>query len=549
MFCNQCEEAMGNVGCNLFGFCGKDETTSNLQDLLIYSLKGLSFYEKKLRELNVFDYSNYDFLMDSLFSTITNVNFDSDRFYIFIEEALRRRDQKKEKFFELYKEKRGKALEESLPDCARFTANRDEYLKKANEIEVPTDKDKKSLSELLLYGLKGIAAYAHHASVLGYKNEKIYDFLIDALYFISVNSSVEELLNMVMKAGEVAVETMALLDEANTKTFGNPEISEVNLGVGNNPGILVSGHDLKDLKELLLQTQGTNVDVYTHSEMLPAHYYPYFKKFNNLIGNYGSSWWLQEREFEAFNGPILMTTNCLVPPRDSAKYLSRLFTTSVVGLKGAKHIEEKEGKKDFSEIIEMAKKCSPPTEIENGKIIGGFAHHQLLSLSDKIIDAVKKGMIKRFVVMAGCDGRKSKREYFSDLAKAFPQDTLILTAGCAKYRYIKLPLGSINGIPRVLDAGQCNDSYSLALVALKLKEILNLSDINDLPISYDIAWYEQKAVAVLLALLYLGVKRIRLGPTLPAFLSKNVLDILVDRFEIKTITTVEDDLPLILAGK
>jgi hydroxylamine reductase len=413
------------------------------------------------------------------------------------------------------------------------------------------NEDVRSLREFLIIGLKGIAAYAEHAAVLGFRKPEIDDFMLEALASTTKNLSVDEMVGLVMKAGEMAVTTMALLDEANTKTYGHPEITEVNIGVGTNPGILISGHDLKDMEELLKQTEGTGVDVYTHGEMLPANYYPAFKKYKHFVGNYGGSWWRQNPEFEAFNGPILLTTNCLVPLKKENTYLGRLYTTGVVGYEGATHIPDRPagGTKDFSAMIAQAKKCSPPTELEKGTIVGGFAHHQVMALADKVVDAVKSGAVKRFVVMAGCDGRQKSREYYTQVAEALPEDTIILTAGCAKYRYNKLNLGDIGGIPRVLDAGQCNDSYSLAVIALKLKEVFGLDDINKLPVSYDIAWYEQKAVAVLLALLFLGVKGIRLGPTLPGFLSPAVAKVVIEKFDLKPIGTVQDDIAAMMAGK
>ncbi len=427
----------------------------------------------------------------------------------------------------------------------------DEFHRKSTEVGVLSteNEDVRSLRWLLIIGLKGVAAYADHAAMLGFEDEKIYAFIMEALVSTTKDLSVDEMVAMVMKCGEYAVNTMALLDKANTSTYGNPEITKVNLGVRNNPGILISGHDLKDMEELLKQTEGTGVDVYTHGEMLPANYYPAFKKYKHFVGNYGNAWWQQNKEFESFNGPILMTTNCIIPMKDS--YKDRIFTTGMVGYPGVKHIPDREdGKaKDFSEIIELAKKCDPPTEIETGEIIGGFAHNQVLTLADKIVDAVKSGAIKRFIVMAGCDGRQKGRSYYTEVAEQLPKDTIILTAGCAKYRYIKLNLGNIGGIPRVLDAGQCNDCYSLVVIALKLKEVFELDDINNLPISFDIAWYEQKAVAVLLALLFLGMKGIRLGPTLPAFLSPNVVKVLVDNFDIKPIGTVQEDIDAMMAGK
>lgn len=552
MFCYQCQETAKNSGCPIKGICGKVESTSNLQDLLIFVLKGISFFEEKLKEMDEKSDENHLFIIKSLFSTVTNVNFDDDKLIELITEGLQRKEEVKKKFFNLYKKKNHKEFEGILPDCALWTGEPLEYEKKGKEVGILTteNEDVRSLRELLIIGIKGISAYADHAAILGMKKQEIGDFMVEALASTTKNLSVDEMVNLVMKAGKISVDTMALLDEANTKAYGNPEITEVNIGVRNNPGILISGHDLKDMDELLKQTEGTGVDVYTHGEMLPANYYPAFKKYKHFVGNYGSAWYNQNSEFESFNGPILMTTNCLVPPKKDCKYFDRLYTTGLVGFKGVKHIpDRKEGsEKDFSEIIEQAKKCPPPEEIEKGTIVGGFAHSQVIALADKVVEAVKSGAIKRFVVMGGCDGRHQSRNYYTELAKKLPQDTVILTAGCAKYRYNKLPLGNIDGIPRILDAGQCNDSYSLAVIALKLKEVFGVKDINDLPISYDIAWYEQKAVAVLLALLYLGVKNIRLGPTLPAFLSPTVLNVLVDKFAIKPIGTADDDLKAIMAG-
>ncbi len=554
MFCFQCQETAKNTGCTVKGVCGKPERTANLQDLLIFVLKGISVYGEKLKELGMPDRNNDDFIAQGLFSTITNANWDDNRFISMIKEGLNRRDQLKEKFLNAYREKYGKDFDEPLPDAATWSETDPKaFEEKAKTVGVLStkDEDKRSLRELLVIGLKGIAAYAEHASVLGFHDNNVSDFIIEALASTTKDLSVDEMFNMVMKAGEIAVSTMALLDKANTSHYGHPEITEVNIGVRDNPAILISGHDLKDLEELLEQTKGTGIDVYTHGEMLPANYYPAFKKYDHFVGNYGSSWWHQNKEFEAFNGPILLTTNCLVPLRKDNTYLDRLFTTGAVGYEGAVHIDDrpKGGTKDFSPIIERAKTCKPPTELERGKIIGGFAHNQVLALADKIIDAVKSGAIKRFIVMAGCDGRHKTRSYYTEVAKNLPKDTVILTAGCAKYRYNKLDLGDIGGIPRVLDAGQCNDCYSLAVIALKLKEAFGLDDINDLPISYDIAWYEQKAVAVLLALLYLGVKGIRLGPTLPAFLSPNVAKVLVEKFNIKPISTVEEDIAAMMRGE
>jgi hydroxylamine reductase len=493
-------------------------------------------------------------IKEALFTTITNANWDNDRFVAMIKEALELREALKDKFLAAYKEKNGKDFDENLHHSATwFSDDIAEFNEKAKSVGVLSteDEDVRSLRELLIIGLKGVAAYADHAAILGFEKEDIYDFLMEALASTTKDLSVDDMVGMVMKAGEVAVNTMALLDEANTTAYGNPEITEVNIGVGKNPGILISGHDLKDMEELLKQTEDTGVDVYTHGEMLPANYYPAFKKYDHFVGNYGGSWWHQNKEFESFNGPILMTTNCIIPMKKNNTYQTRIFTTGMTGYPDVKHIPDRAegGSKDFSELIELAKKCDPPTEIETGKIVGGFAHNQVLALADKVVDAVKSGAIKRFIVMAGCDGRQKSRNYFTEVAERLPKDTVILTAGCAKYRYNKLDLGDIGGIPRVLDAGQCNDCYSLAVIALKLKEVFELDDINDLPISFDIGWYEQKAVAVLLALLFLGVKGIRLGPTLPAFVSSTVLNVLVDKFDIKPIGTVKEDIDAMMAGK
>jgi hydroxylamine reductase len=554
MFCFQCQETAKNTGCTVRGVCGKPEETANLQDLLIFTLKGISVYGEKLKELGASDRSNDDFIAQGLFATITNANWDDARFTAMIQEGLKRRDQAKATFLAAYKDKKGHDFDETLPEAATWVAtDTSDYAEKAKSVGVlATDnEDVRSLRELLTIGLKGVAAYADHASILGFQKDDINDFIMEALASTTKDLTVDEMVALVMKAGETAVSTMALLDEANTTAYGNPEITEVNIGVGKKPGILITGHDLKDMEELLKQTEGTGVDVYTHGEMLPANYYPAFKKYDHFVGNYGGSWWHQNKEFESFNGPILLTTNCLVPLKKNNTYLDKLFTTGVVGYEGAVHIADRsaDGAKDFSALIEKAKSCPPPTEIETGTIVGGFAHNQVLALADKVVDAVKSGAIKRFVVMAGCDGRQKSRSYFTDVAENLPKDTVILTAGCAKYRYNKLALGDIGGIPRVLDAGQCNDSYSLAVIALKLKEVFGLEDINDLPISYDIAWYEQKAVAVLLALLFLGVKGIRLGPTLPGFLSPNVAKVLVEKFDIKPTGTVEEDIAAMMAGK
>ena len=554
MFCFQCQETAKNTGCTIKGVCGKPEETANLQDLLIYALRGIAVYGEKAKELGIYDKETGLFIAQALFTTITNANWDNDRFIALIKDALKRREALKDKFLAAYKEKHGKGFDENLHHSATWFSNdAAEFAEKAKSVGVlsTVDEDVRSLRELLIIVLKGVAAYADHAAILGFEKEDIYDFLMEALASTTKDLSVDDMVGLVMKAGETAVNTMALLDEANTTAYGNPEITEVNIGVGSNPGILISGHDLKDMEELLKQTEGTGVDVYTHGEMLPANYYPEFKKYDHFVGNYGGSWWHQNKEFESFNGPILMTTNCIIPMKKNNTYQGRIFTTGMTGYPDVKHIPDraKGGSKDFSELIELAKKCDPPTEIETGKIVGGFAHNQVLALADKVVDAVKSGAIKRFIVMAGCDGRQKSRNYFTEVAEALPRDTVILTAGCAKYRYNKLDLGDIGGIPRILDAGQCNDSYSLAVIALKLKEVFELDDINDLPISFDIGWYEQKAVAVLLALLFLGVKGIRLGPTIPAFLSPNVLKVLVEKFDIKPIDTVEADVEAMMAGK
>jgi len=540
MFCFQCQETVKNQGCTVKGVCGKPEETSALQDLMLYVCKGIAVYAVKL---NPPDKAVGRFVCEALFTTITNAAWDDGRIIEKIQEGLKVRDD--------VRAKAASAISGSLPDCATWTPrNKEEIMAKAlsNEVRLTDapNEDVRSLRSLLIFGVKGIAAYADHAAVLGYEKDDIYAFIIEALASTTRDLSVDAMIALVMKAGETAVNTMALLDEANTKTYGHPEITEVNMGVRGNPGILISGHDLKDMEELLKQTEGTGVDVYTHGEMLPANCYPAFKKYSHFVGNYGSSWWHQNEDFETFNGPILLTTNCLIPVKKENTYLARLFTTGIVNYPGAKHIAGRE--KDFSGMIALAKTCKPPQQIETGKIVGGFAHNQVLALADKVIAAVKSGAIKRFVVMAGCDGRQKSRSYFTEVAEALPKDTVILTAGCAKYRYNKLALGDIGGIPRVLDAGQCNDSYSLAVIALKLKEVFGLNDINELPISYDIAWYEQKAVAVLLALLYLGVKGIRLGPTLPAFLSPAVAKVLVEKFDIKPIGSVSDDVALMMNG-
>ena len=554
MFCFQCQETAKNAGCTVKGVCGKNEGLANLQDLLIYTLKGISIYGEKAREFGIVDKRAGLFIAKGLFATITNANWKEEWFFDYVREGLKIRDELKDKFLKAYRDKNGSDFSGELHDAALwYSDDESEFREKAKNVGVLSteNEDVRSLRELLIIGLKGIAAYADHAAILGHEQNDIYEFIMEALASTTKDLSIDEMVALVMKAGEVAVNTMALLDKANTSAYGNPEISEVNIGVRNNPGILISGHDLKDMEELLKQTEGSGVDVYTHGEMLPANYYPAFKKYDHFVGNYGSSWWHQNKEFESFNGPIILTTNCLVPLKKENTYLDRLFTTGVVAYPGATHIVDRQegGSKDFSAVIEAAKKCSPPTEIETGKIVGGFAHNQVLELADKVVDAVKTGAIKRFVVMAGCDGRQKTRSYYTEVAEQLPADAVILTAGCAKYRYNKLDLGDIGGIPRVLDAGQCNDSYSLAVIALKLKEVFGLEDINDLPISYDISWYEQKAVAVLLALLFLGVKGIRLGPTLPAFVSPNVLKVLVEKFDIRPIGEVKADVEAMMAGR
>lgn len=539
MFCYQCQETARNSGCTIRGVCGKTEDTANRMDLLIHQCKiiGLIAETEGFPKDTVM--GDGHFVTKAMFATITNANFDSERINELILESIAIVDRTA---------KEGGLSDKSIPplnhkDTTRFmeTATAVGVLSQANE-------DARSLQQLLIYGIKGISAYTHHAAMLGYEDEKIYKFVLAALASTLKDISIEDKTSLVLKAGECAVWAMELLDRANTETYGKPQITKVALGVRSNPGILVSGHDLRDLKDLLEQTKDQGVDVYTHSEMLPAHYYPELKKYPNLAGNYGGSWWHQDKEFGPFNGPILMTTNCIVPVKDS--YKDRIFTTGMAGYPEVKHIPDRPagGKKDFSEIIALAKKCLPPTQIEAGEITGGFAHHQTLALADKIIEAVKSGAIKRFVVMGGCDGRQKERGYFTEVAETLPKDTVILTAGCAKYRYIKLPLGDIGGIPRVLDAGQCNDSYSLAVIALALKGAFGLDDVNKLPLSFDIAWYEQKAVAVLLALLHLGFKNIRLGPTIPAFLSPNIVDVLVKTFNIKPVTTAEKDVASMLAG-
>ena len=545
MFCYQCQETARGTGCTMRGVCGKTADVANLQDLLIYTLKGISFYALAAKKAEMKTVEADKFIMDSLFATITNANFDKKDFVAYIQKALVVRETLKQTMVQA-----GVVIDKITHDSALWTGKGEtDFDAKAVSVGVLSteNEDIRSLRELLTYGVKGIAAYAEHAYTLGYQNEAIFSFIEKALTETTNNAlGADELVALVLECGKFGVDVMALLDQANTTTYGNPEITKVNIGVRKNPAILISGHDLKDMEELLEQTQGTGVDVYTHGEMLPANYYPAFKKYKHFVGNYGNSWWLQDKEFDTFNGPILLTTNCLVPPKDS--YKDRVYVTGVVGFDGLKRIPERTpGKqKDFSALIAHAKRCASPTELETGEIIGGFAHQQVFSLADKVVDAVKSGAVKRFFVMAGCDGRMKSRDYYTEFAKALPKDTIILTAGCAKYRYNKLPLGDIGGIPRVLDAGQCNDSYSLALIALKLKEVFGLDDVNKLPISYNIAWYEQKAVIVLLALLYLGVKNIHLGPTLPGFLSPNVAKVLVDNFGIGGVSNVDDDIKMFM---
>ncbi|MGL4798782.1 MAG: hydroxylamine reductase [Cellulosilyticaceae bacterium] len=568
MFCYQCQETAAGKGCDKIGVCGKTADLANMQDLLIYVTKGLAEVTTKLRyEGKVIAKEINHYVTLNLFTTITNANFDDEVFYGRVKETLAMKNElmsqltdksglseaatwdveedKKSGFLATLRNivsgnNSGKEMNAMLKEKAE-----------AREVGVlaTEDEDMRSLRELITYGLKGLSAYLKHANALGHENEEIDAFMQGALAkLVDDTLTVDELIALTLETGKVGVDGMALLDTANTTTYGNPEITKVNIGVGTNPGILVSGHDLSDLEQLLIQTEGTGVDVYTHSEMLPAHYYPHLKKYKHLVGNYGNAWWKQKEEFESFNGPILMTTNCIVPPK--ASYKDKMFTTGAAGFVGCKHIEGEAGStKDFTQIIELAKTCAAPTEIETGEIIGGFAHAQVFALADTVVEAVKSGAIKKFVVMAGCDGRAKSRNYYTDFAKALPQDTVILTAGCAKYKYNKLNLGDIGGIPRVLDAGQCNDSYSLALIALKLKEVFGLADINELPIIYNIAWYEQKAVIVLLSLLHLGVKDIHLGPTLPAFLSPNVAKVLVDTFGIGGIGTVEEDMEMFFGEK
>ncbi|WP_302304598.1 hydroxylamine reductase [Culturomica massiliensis] len=540
MFCFQCQETAKGTGCTVKGVCGKMSSTSAMMDMLLFSVRGIAIVANTLRNGHrKIDEKINRFIVDALFTTITNANFDDQRIIRLIRKGMELRN-------ELINQARQAGIPLPETDELQWQGTEEEYTAKASQVGVlrETDENLRSLKELTLYGLKGMAAYTEHAMHLGFNDESIHTFMQQALSDMTTQKlTVPELTQLVLETGKYGVSAMALLDKANTQSYGNPEITKVDIGVRSNPGILISGHDLKDLEELLEQTEGTGVDVYTHSEMLPAHYYPAFKKYSHFAGNYGNSWWRQREEFETFNGPIYFTTNCIVPPLPSASYINRMYTGNSTGYPGCKHIQENtDGYKDFSEIIAQAKKCPPPTEIETGHITGGFAHNQVVQLAPQIIEAVRSGAIRKFIVMAGCDGRMKNREYYTEFAEALPPNTVILTAGCAKYRYNKLGLGDINGIPRVLDAGQCNDSYSLALIALKLKEIFGLANVNDLPIAFNIAWYEQKAVIVLLALLSLGFKNIHIGPTLPAFVSPAILNVLAEQFNLGGITDVKQDL-------
>lgn len=542
MFCYQCQETAKGIGCTFAGVCGKRASTSSAIDILLFAVRGVSIVADALRiKGSKVDEKVNLFVTDALFSTITNANFDDESILSRVKKGFAIRN-------ELLAAAKQENIEVPQVDEITWNGEDKDYLEKAKTVGVlrEQNEDLRSLKELVLYGLKGMAAYHEHAIRLGFNEDSIHAFTQSAIAQMATKSmTADELVKLVMQTGKFGVDAMALLDKANTSRYGNPEITKVNLGVGANPGILISGHDLRDIEQLLEQTEGTGVDVYTHGEMLPAHYYPAFKKYKHFTGNYGNAWWKQREEFAQFNGPIVFTTNCIVPPMENAVYKSRIFTSNSTGFPGCKHIETDEnGHKDFSEVIALAKTCKAPVALESGEIVGGFAHNQVLALADKVVDAVKSGAIRKFIVMAGCDGRMKNREYYTEFAKALPKDCVILTAGCAKYKYNKLNLGDINGIPRVLDAGQCNDSYSLAVIALKLKEVFGLDDINKLPIVYNIAWYEQKAVIVLLALLYLGVKNIHLGPTLPAFLSPNVAKVLVDNFGIAGIGTVDEDLKI-----
>lgn len=545
MFCYQCQETANGTGCTIVGVCGKKDDLANMQDLLIYTMKGVAIVNTLAREIGLHNTKADDFIVNGLFMTITNANWDKNEFFNRVREGLNLREEIKAVI-----EKAGHPLQNTSDFVTWYGETNDQLEIKSASQEVSIlatkDEDIRSLRELVTYGLKGLAAYLQHAGELNYKDDELYAFMQKALVLIRDDQvSMEELINLSMECGKYGVQAMELLDTANTSTYGHPEMTKVNIGVRQNPGILISGHDLKDMEELLKQTEGTGVDVYTHSEMLSANYYPAFKKYDHFVGNYGNAWWEQTREFESFNGPILMTTNCIVPPK--ASYKGRMYTTGATAVEGVTYIEKKkDGTKDFSIIIEHAKQCEPPIEIEKGEIIGGFAHNQVAQVADQVVDAVKNGDIKRFFVMAGCDGRHKSRTYYKEFAEELPKDTIILTAGCAKYRYNKLELGDINGIPRVLDAGQCNDSYSLVMTALKLKDAFGLESVNDLPLSYNIAWYEQKAVIVFLSLLYLGVKNIHVGPTLPAFLSPNVTNFLIENFGVGGITNTKADIDMFM---
>jgi len=554
MFCHQCQETAKNTGCTIQGVCGKKEEVANLQDLFIWILKGISVWGTHGREFDIYDEKIAFFIDKGMFATITNANFSRSDFLTFIKEGVVHREALKTQVLKAYEQKYWHDFTEKVPECATWTfSDENDILAKAASgaggwLEI-ADEDERSLKATIQYGLKGLCAYAEHAYQLKKHSREIFEFLMEGLAaLVDPSLTKDDLLALVIKTGEMGVKTMALLDQANNDGYGTCEISTVNLGVGNKPGILVTGHDLVDLHELLEQTKDEGIDIYTHSEMLPAHYYPKLKRYSHLVGNYGNAWWMQKTELESFHGPILFTSNCIVPPKP--EHMERIFTTGAVGFEGCVHIPDREeGKaKDFSQIISAAKKCQPPEQIDTGSIVGGFGHSQVMALSDKVVNALQSGAIKRFVVMGGCDGRHKTRDYYTQVAKLLPQDTVILTAGCAKYKYLKLELGDIGGIPRILDAGQCNDSYSLAVIALELQKAFNLSDINELPISFDIAWYEQKAVLVLLALLSLGVKGLRLGPTLPGFLSPNVAKILVEKFDIKPISTPEEDVAAMMAG-
>ncbi len=554
MFCYQCQETSRNLGCTMRGVCGKPDTLANMMDLLIYSLRGLAWVSKRLNDQGIYYPKDSLLVMQGLFKTITNANWDEEMIIASVTEALALRNKRRDELKAKCAEKGNCCDPSSIPEAVNFEVNPADYAEIATKIGVlrTENEDVRSLRETITYGLKGISAYADHAAMLGFFDDDLNKYMMEGLAAtIDDSLTSDQLVAFVLKTGEYAVKTMALLDKANTDTYGHPEPTKVNIGVGTRPGIIVSGHDLRDFEELLIQSEDKGIDIYSHSEMLPAHYYPAFKKFKHFVGNYGSSWWHQLQDFESFNGAILMTTNCIVPLRKENTYLDKLFTTGMTGYPGAKHIADRVDNKpkDFSELIAVAQKCQPPTEIETGEILGGFAHNTVMSVAGKVIELIKAGKIKRFVVMAGCDARMPSRKYFTEVAENLPKDTIILTAGCAKYRYIKLNLGDIEGIPRVLDAGQCNDSYSLAVIALKLKEAFGMEDVNDLPLSFDIAWYEQKAVAVLLALLYLGFKNMRIGPTLPGFLSPNVAQVIIDTFGLKKTDTVEADLAAIAAGK